>query len=109
MVHVHFEIYQSLLGTSQLRIDYEGFMLSSLRSPTNDVAWANRVVWLCARILQWVEKDFRTSDEWQQLASLVDDWERDRPTSFDTFFREEFPNGNRMPSELWFISPCHGE
>lgn len=109
MVHVHFEIYQGLLNPGNLQIDYQGFILPTLASPTDDFAWGNQIVWLCARILQWVERGLGTTGEWLQLTDLVDEWERQRPTSFDAFFfREEDAEAARYFPEAWFMNPCHG-
>lgn len=111
MVHVHFEIYQGLLHHSNLRIDYQGATLPSfLESPSDDVAWRNRIVWLCARILQWAERGIRTANPWYRLVDLVDAWEGDRPASFNAFFyrRDDLEAVEYLP-ELWFSSPCHGK
>jgi hypothetical protein len=105
VLHVHAEVNQALLNQSSLRIDYERFILPALVSPVDEVSWGNRILWLSARILQWAQRSMRTMTEWQYFHSLVDEWERRRPASFDAFFShtaEDFP-------QLWFSSACHGE
>ncbi|KAF1849119.1 uncharacterized protein K460DRAFT_375833 [Cucurbitaria berberidis CBS 394.84] len=110
MVHVHFEIFHGLLNRPSMRIDYRDFPFPFLASPSDDVAWGNRIVWLCARILQWTERGLRTTETWHQLTNLVDAWERERPMSFDAFFcREENLDFARDLPELWFASPCHAD
>lgn len=109
MVHVNFEVYQGLLNKQSLRVDYRNFILPALASPRDDVAWGNRIVWICARILQWSQVDSRQLDEWQMLSDMVDDWERERPSSFDAFFyRESGAMEEGRPVELWFPRICHG-
>ncbi|CAO2653858.1 Nn.00g105910.m01.CDS01 [Neocucurbitaria sp. VM-36] len=108
MVHVRFEIYQGLLDPSSVRIDYQGSALPFLESPSDDVTWGNGIVWLCARILQWAERDLHSADQWYQLVDLVDAWERERPSSFDAFFyRGDEPDAGTYLPEMWFSCPCH--
>jgi hypothetical protein len=109
MAHVHFEVYQGLLDQPSLQVDYRGFILPALASPKDDASWNNRIVWICARILQWAQGDSHTLSEWQQLNRIVHEWERERPSSFNAFFhREAEASGGELP-ELWFPSVCHGE
>lgn len=110
VLHVHTEVSQALLNQPTLRIDYENFILPALISPIDEVSWGNRILWLTARILQWAQKSVRTTAEWQYLHSLVDEWERRRPASFDAFFYQEGnPHAVGGYPELWFSGACHGE
>lgn len=109
MVHVHFEVYHALLNRPSLCIDYTQTLFPSLNAPTDDATWANKVVLLSARILQWSEKGNCTDSEWCELRTLVQEWEQQRPSSFDPFFRcaEGFDQSQQFP-QLWFSDPCHG-
>jgi hypothetical protein len=109
MAHVNFEIYQGLLNQPSLRVDYRSFILPALASPSDDVAWGNRIVWLCGRTLQWAQTDSRQLDEWKVLKSAVDEWEQERPSGFNAFFYREAgaTEGGRFP-DLWFPGVCHG-
>ena len=110
VLHVHAEVSQALLNQPSLRIDYESFILPALASPVDEASWSNRILWLSARILQWAQKGMRTMDNWLYLHSLVDEWERRRPASFDVFFyQEENLHAAGTPPQLWFSSACHGE
>jgi hypothetical protein len=109
MAHVHFEIYQGLLNRPSLQVDYRNFALATLASPQDDAAWSNRIVWICARILQWAQGDSHSLGEWQQLSQIVDAWERERPSSFNAFFHREAELSGGILPELWFPSVCHGE
>lgn len=110
MVHVHAETGEAMLNPSKLRIDYENFILPALVSPSDDVSWGNRIIWLSARILQWAERGSHTPDEWWYLSSLVDEWEEERPTSFNAFFyQSEDPDTVRYFPELWFSGAVHGK
>jgi hypothetical protein len=110
MVHVNFEIYQGLLDQPSLRVNYGSFMLPTLAAPADDVAWGNRIVWLCARVLQWAQTDLRAPNDWYTLRDSVDEWERERPGGFNAFFYREADatEGGQFP-ELWFPGVCHGE
>jgi len=110
MVHVHFEIYQGLLNRPSLRVDYSNYILPALATPSDDVAWDNRIIWICARILQWAQSDSRTLEEWRRLKESVDEWESDRPSGFNPFFyREADATEGRHFPELWFPNLCHGK
>ncbi|KAH7410109.1 hypothetical protein DE146DRAFT_775469 [Phaeosphaeria sp. MPI-PUGE-AT-0046c] len=110
MSHVHFEIFQAMLGRPSLQTDYREDVLPDLIMPVDDVAWANRIVWISARMLQWAQTDAHLPGEWQHLKDTVDEWERMRPSSFNAFFYREpdMRTGSRFP-ELWFPNMCHGE
>jgi len=108
MVHVNFEVYQGLLNKQSLQVDYRNFILPALALPKDDVAWGNRIVWTCARILQWSQGHSHQLDEWHMLNAMVDDWERDRPSSFDAFFYRKSGAIDGQSVELWFPRICHG-
>jgi hypothetical protein len=110
MVHVNFEIYQGLLNRPSLQVDYRSFIPPFLAAPMDDAAWGNRIVWICGRVLQWVQTSSHPLSEWQVLNDTVDEWELQRPSSFNAFFYREADTseGNYFP-ELWFPSICHGE
>jgi hypothetical protein len=110
MVHVRFEIYQGLLNRPSLRVSYRDFIPPFLALPADDAAWNNRIVWICGRILQWVQTSSRSFSEWEILKDTVDEWELQRPSGFDAFFYRDAnaSEGNHFP-ELWFPGICHGE
>jgi hypothetical protein len=112
IVHVNFEVHQALISdytrnAPSLRVDYRTYPFPSLESPVDDVAWGNRILWICARVLQWSQGDVRTLEEWYELKDMVEKWENERPNTFDTFFYQE--PGERTCQESWFPDPCHGE
>jgi hypothetical protein len=110
MVHVNFEVYQGLLNRQSLQVDYQNYILPALVSPSNDVAWGNRIVWISARILQWAQTNSSSLAEWQELRNAVDSWERERPSSFSPFFyRDADPTDGRQFPEVCFPNLCHGK
>ena len=109
MVHVHAELCQMLLNRPSLSIDYGNYILPALVIPEDDASWCNRILWLNARILQWMTKNPHTSNEWQYLSDLVDEWEIKRPAAFDAIaYKEGSHDADYFPS-LWFSDPCHGK
>ncbi|KAH7091687.1 hypothetical protein FB567DRAFT_416159, partial [Paraphoma chrysanthemicola] len=109
MIHVHFEVYQSLLNQPCLRVNYENCPIPELSSPPDDVAWCNKIVWICAQILQWMQSGSSEISDWQRLHGMVNVWEHHRPSRFNAFFyREADPNAGRPLPELWFPNICHG-
>lgn len=109
MIHVHFEIYQSLLNQPSLRVDYETCPIPDLTSPLDDVAWGNKIVWTSAQILQCLQAGSGTMGDWHRLQGMVDEWERHRPSRFNAFFYREADliEGSQLP-ELRFPNICHG-
>lgn len=110
MVHVHFETYQALLNQPSLRVDYRSYALPALSRPLDDTTWGNRITWITARILQWADTEVPTLEDWHMLKDMVDEWERERPSSFEAFFyREADPSEQRHFQDLWFPNYCHGK
>jgi hypothetical protein len=109
LVQVRFELSHALLNRQSLQIDYQNYILPTLVSPSDDVAWSNRVVWMAARILQWAQTESTSLTEWQKLKDAVDTWERERPSSFSTFFYRDadLSVGSYFP-EVCFSNICHG-
>lgn len=109
-MHVHFEIYHGLLHQSSLHFDYQDELVPALPLSSKDGVWRNRIVWLCARILQWVERGSGSITLWQQLKTAVDGWESQRPASFDAFSQSQDDwHASRYFPQLWFTEGCHGE
>ncbi|KAL5120834.1 hypothetical protein ACEQ8H_001315 [Pleosporales sp. CAS-2024a] len=90
-------------------------LLRGLEESHDDKTWANTIIWTCARILQWmmqtdVDSNQLDEFEWHTLKSLVDEWEHQRPTSFNPFFyREANANQSGQLPELWFPAACHAD
>jgi hypothetical protein len=109
MIHVHSEVCQALLNRPSLRIDYGTSILPALAVPEDEASWSNRIVWLNARILQWMATSTCTAVELQYLTDLVDEWELMRPSTFNPFFYKEESHATGYFPEIWFSGPCHGE
>lgn len=109
VAHVRFEIFQNLLNAPVLRMDYRTDALPALDNPTDDVAWGNRIAWLAAQCLQWAGSDSRMLGEWEKLTETVDEWERERPSTFNAFYYRDanLAEGRHFP-DLWFPSIAHG-
>ena len=109
MVHVHFEVYHSLLHRPNMRMDWAHTPIPTCDQSSNDVTWGHQIVALCGRILQWTEKEVRLPSEWHELEALVNDWESRRPASFEPLYqRGEGLEQWGSPTELWYSSLCHG-
>lgn len=109
MIHVHFEIYHALLCRPSLRVDYQTWMLPTLEFPSNDVSWANRIVWICARILQWADSSQCTSKYWYILKELVDEWEHEQPEGFKKSQYGLSNHTERTSLQNARLQQCHGE
>lgn len=108
MAYLRAEVYSSLLGQQTPQVNYQTFTFPELIGPANDIAWANRMVWITVRILQWCGSNHQGQDEWSEFKSLVDEWEFSRPISFAPFhYRSEDAREGRYLPEIWHSSLYH--
>lgn len=105
-------IYASVVQSQPLQLDLKNYERSSVFHRTDDAAYANSIVFLCARIVQLcTDPDARTvrEDTWRQLAHSVEQWHSTRPITWQPLrYREADIAENRPFPELWMISPPAG-
>lgn len=88
-----------------LCIDY----LSELRSETG---WANTITYICAKVVQYSFtaepcEPMQRFERWQTLTYDVEQWSKNRPTSFDPLPCSASGSDNIFP-EIWFAADWHG-
>lgn len=119
------DIYASLVSQQPLRTRLETYLRSSTFQRNDDVFWANRMVFLLAKVLSCAfrEQQQQTPSDsgqqsWNESLQLVDqeveDWKRTRPSTFEPILfkppcssREEEQYGGGFP-EIWMLAPFHG-
>lgn len=107
MMHVRFDIDHALLNRPSLHIDYSEDILDIPTSQSDNACWENRIIWLTARILQWIGKKTCSVSEWHELRALVHEWESTSPKSFNALSHDRNPENPRDSPGLWISGPCH--
>ncbi|KAL4767962.1 hypothetical protein BDW60DRAFT_135131 [Aspergillus nidulans var. acristatus] len=102
-------IYACLVEYQPMQLNLENYERSSVFQRMDDAAYANRIIFLCARIIQLRSEpngySFTESD-WQYLSDCVDQWYRERPISWQPLKHQEANAAENKPfPELWLVSP----
>jgi hypothetical protein len=81
-------IHVSLTTKQPLNLSLDSYRHSSVFREFDDEAWANRIIFLFATILQAVFEDNTTEvnnlskDKWKELDDEIEDWKHTKPWSF---------------------------
>lgn len=102
-------IYASVVQYQPISLDLENYEHSTVFQRSDDAAYANVIIFLCARVIQLCARtDAEVMDEsaWHQIAHSVEHWHRTRPISWQPLqYRSADPAENRPFPELWMMSP----
>ncbi|KAI9373035.1 hypothetical protein BJX61DRAFT_504980 [Aspergillus egyptiacus] len=102
-------IYACLVELQPMQLNLENYEHSSVFRRRDDAAYANCIIFLCARIIQLRSgtnaHSFDESD-WQYLSDSVEHWYQQRPISWQPLkYQEANPAANRPFPEFWIVSP----
>ncbi|KAL3455100.1 hypothetical protein BJX64DRAFT_80318 [Aspergillus heterothallicus] len=102
-------IYACLVEYQPMHLNLENYEHSSVFQRRDDAAYANNIIFLCARIIQLRSgsnaHSFEASD-WQFLSDSVESWYRERPISWQPLkYKEANPDEGKPFPELWMVSP----
>ncbi|KAL4986595.1 hypothetical protein BDW68DRAFT_123644 [Aspergillus falconensis] len=102
-------IYACLVEYQPMQLNLENYEHSSVFQRMDDAAYANRIIFLCARIIQLRSEpdgySFNEND-WQYLSDCVEQWYRGKPISWQPLKHQEANAGENQPfPELWMVSP----
>jgi hypothetical protein len=78
----------------------------------DDVSWANKIVFLLAKALSCAFHPESNADAaaLQQISEEIEDWERNKPASFQPiFFESPSREESRAFPQIWMLLPFHGE
>ena len=81
------------------------------QEPKTDDGWANRMVWIYARVVNYCfgSQEGRSNARWAALSAQVTQWHALVPGSFTPlFYRDPDPEGSPFPA-IWFLCEWHGE
>ncbi|RDW79058.1 uncharacterized protein DSM5745_05910 [Aspergillus mulundensis] len=102
-------IYACLVEYQPMQLNLENYEHSSVFQRMDDAAYANRIIFLCARIIQLRSEPNAYSfneDDWQYLSDCVEQWYREKPISWQPLKHQEANAGENRPfPELWLVSP----
>ena len=81
------------------------------QEPQGDDYWANRMVWIYARIINYCFGDRNRSldDHWTRLSVQVSQWRRLIPSSFQPLYQSGSNIDNACFPATWFLCEWHGE
>lgn len=105
------DIYVSLVLQQPLRTRLDNYRNSQYFSRSDDVSWANRMVFLLARILSCAFQSDSVINlaSWQQMKEEVESWRLEKPITFDPILsRPRSRKDNRALPEIWMLAPFHG-
>lgn len=100
-------IYVSLTTQQPINLSLDNYRHSSVFSEFDDEAWANRIIFLFATVLQAVFEDTANGvgrERWQDLNDEIDDWNRTKPWTFSPFHSE--PDAGEKFTGSWPELPC---
>lgn len=105
-------IYAAVVQSQPLQLDLQNYERSSVFHRADDAAYANRIVFLCARIVQLCTgAGARVVEEatWRQLSRNVEQWYSTKPITWVPLKYGAADGTENQPfPELWMISPPAG-
>jgi hypothetical protein len=105
-------IYASIVQYQPLQLNMQNYERSSMFHRHDDAAYANVIIYHCARIIQLCsDAPGRIVDRkaWRGISESVNEWNRTKPVTWQPL-RYQAPNvsADRPFPELWMISPPAG-
>ncbi|KAA8650851.1 uncharacterized protein ATNIH1004_003540 [Aspergillus tanneri] len=101
-------IFASIVQCQPMQLDLGNYERSAVFQRKDDAAYANVIVFFCARIIQLYSCGpgcLVDEDEWHILSESVEEWYRTRPTSWQPLqYKAASPEDNRPFPELWMMS-----
>ena len=73
-------IYSSIVQYQPLSLNLDNYQRSTVFHASDDAAYANIIIFLCARVIQLCGEEFDES-AWFAVMDSVDGWYRSRPIS----------------------------
>ncbi|KAK1147816.1 hypothetical protein N8T08_000329 [Aspergillus melleus] len=102
-------IYASIVQYQPIQLDLGNYERSAVFQRRDDAAYANVIIFLCARIIQLYSRgpgSLVDEGEWHRLSESVEDWYRTRPISWQPLqYKDANKAENRPFPELWMMSP----
>lgn len=98
-------IYASVVQYQPMSLNLDNYERSTVFHACDDPAYANIIIFLCARVIQLCEGEV-DEQAWFAVTSSVEEWYRSRPISWLPLrYREAGVDEDRPFPELWMMSP----
>jgi hypothetical protein len=106
-------IYVSLTNQQPVNLSLDNYRHSSVFREFDDEAWANRIIFQFAIILQHVFEDSRhgeqssggvSREKWNELEADTEEWERTKPWTFTSLYKD--PSAGDTFDGTWPDLPC---
>ncbi|KAL4800686.1 hypothetical protein BDV19DRAFT_506 [Aspergillus venezuelensis] len=101
-------IYACLVEYQPMHLNLENYEHSTVFRRRDDTAYANRIIFLCAKIISLRNAPTYSFDDsdWQYLSDCVEQWYREKPISWQPLKYQEANAAEGKPfPELWLVSP----
>ncbi|EAU33702.1 conserved hypothetical protein [Aspergillus terreus NIH2624] len=102
-------IYASIVQFQPMQLDLTNYERSSVFQRRDDAAYANTIIFLCAKIIQLYPKSHSCvvdEAEWRHLMNSVEQWYQSRPVNWQPLqYKEAEPDADRPFPESWIMSP----
>jgi hypothetical protein len=104
----------SLVKQQPLDLDLSNYRFSKAfdSAPKDNESWANRIIYIFARILQQalteVGEHELTEDQWTRLKEEVDEWAETRPKFFRSIFQHDRDIGMEFTGSWPYLPTAHG-
>jgi hypothetical protein len=112
-VYLRQDIYMAILNQRPMKVGVSSISIPEMvlsTSYTSDCVWAKRMVAIMARIVAFCFGNGPKSvGEWDNLRTLLHDWNARKPTSFEPYYYRErnLETGQYWP-EYWLTADWHG-
>ncbi|KAL4921465.1 hypothetical protein BDW62DRAFT_174744 [Aspergillus aurantiobrunneus] len=101
-------IYACLVEYQPMQLNLENYEHSSVFQRRDDAAYANRIIFLCAKIIQLRSAPTHSfhQNDWQYLSDCVEQWNQEKPISWQPLKYQESNAAEDKPfPEVWLVSP----
>ncbi|OCL13497.1 hypothetical protein AOQ84DRAFT_283017 [Glonium stellatum] len=104
------DIYVSLVSQQPLKTQLDGYCKSQTFQRDDDVSWANRMVFLLAKVLSYAFQHNIIVDamSWEKMDEEVEKWQLEKPATFSPIlFKPRSREDRRALPEVWMLSSFH--
>lgn len=104
-------IYISFTKQHPINIDLENYKYSSVFHTNDDEAWANRIIYLFAVVLDKILRHGQgiSTHELGRLEGEVEAWYTSKPWDFSPLWGSHSPDTNDPWPQLYMSHPAHGK
>ena len=107
-VHLRQEIFNAFLFQRGVFTDLSNCSFESGIETMDDDMWFHQTLYFSAEVTKWAFGGESSHARWKELCGKLDEWERERPSSFDPiYFRDRDPKNGRFFPEICYVTDEH--